>query len=230
MKRYIVIIPARGGSKRFPGKNIFPFLGLPLIAHSIKYAQKNGRVLDVYVSTDSLDIKQVALQYGAKVLDRPSSLGGDFITSAEVLQNAVETLVRSGVDFDAVVLLQPTNPLRPLELLSEAITIMDKGENDSLFSVSKCDLKLGRINNNQFIPWNYQFGQRSQDLEPLYYENGLMYITEKDTLMQGKIFGDSMYSLPVNHIFGKVDVDTREDMDYAEYIGIKYREDIKWID
>ena len=216
--KYIVVIPARGGSKRFPGKNIAPLKGKPLIAYSIEYAKECGLIEHVYVSTDSEEIGAVSEQYGAEVMTRSVELAGDFIPTADVLKDVAQKLLEKGVDFDAFVLLQPTNPLRPKGLLTEAMQIMETGKHDSLCTVTRCDKKLGKIVDNQFVPWNYRFGQRSQDLEPLYYENGLLYIIRKDLLLQGRIFGDTMYPLVVDHPFGEVDIDTKEDMAYAEYM------------
>lgn len=219
---YVTIIPARGGSKRFPGKNIHPFLGKPLIAHSIMCSEDCVKVKKTFVSTDDDEIKNVSLQFGAEIIDRPCELGSDYATSAEVMKNAVEQLVAKGFDFDYVLLLQATNPLRPAHLLEDAISIIERTKVDSLMTVSRSELKLGKIVNNHFLPWNYHFGQRSQDLEPLYYENGMLYITSKELLLQGKIVSEDMYPMVVDHIFGEVDIDTRADMEYAEYVAKSY--------
>lgn len=222
--KYITLIPARGGSKRFPGKNIYPFMGMPLIAHSIDSSKACSLISQTYVSTDDEQIKQVSLQYGAEVIDRPVELGSDFATSADVMKNAVEQLIAQRVDFDYVLLLQATNPLRPKNLLKDAITIIEDTKADSLMTVNRSELKLGKIINNHFQPWNYHYGQRSQDLDPLYYENGLLYISSKELLLEGKITSENMYPMVVNHIFGEVDIDTREDMEYAEFIAKCYAE------
>jgi len=216
--KYITVIPARGGSKRFPHKNIFPLSGFPLIGYSIKYSLSNPNISETYVSTDSQEIMEVSMAHGAKVLKRPDELSGDFVTTAAVLKYVGETLAANGEDFDFMVLLQATNPLRPKGLLSEAIHIMEKGGYDSLMTMSKSLKKLGKIIDNQFIPWNYRFGMRSQDMDPLYYENGLLYITSREQISKGHIIGDKMYPMVVDHIFGEVDIDTREDMSYAEYV------------
>ena len=221
---FITIIPARGGSKRFPGKNIHELCGKPLIAYSIEYAKACELVGDIYVSTDSKEIAEVSLKYGANVMERSEELAGDFVPTVDVLKDAVVRLEKQGGNFDAVVLLQPTNPLRPKELINEAIRKMEEGKNDCLCTVSRSDRKLGKIIDAKFVPWNYTFGQRSQELEPLYYENGLLYIIRKDLLLQGRILGDSMYPMVVDHVFGTVDIDTRDDLDYAEFIMQHYNE------
>lgn len=221
--KYITVIPARGGSKRFPGKNIHLLAGHPLIAHSIEYSLSNDHISATYVSTDSPEIKTVSLNYGAVVLERPEELSGDHVTTVAVLTHVAKTLLSQRVDFDYMVLLQATNPLRPYNLLDEAIDIIEKGEYDSLMTVNRDPRKLGKIIDGKFTPWNYQFGMRSQDMDPLYYENGLLYITSKEQILNGKIMGDNMYPMIMDHIFGEVDIDTREDMAYAEYVLKHYK-------
>lgn len=220
--KYITIIPARGGSKRFPNKNIYPLSGHPLIAHSIEYSLSNEQISATYVSTDSPDIKIVSENYGATVLVRPDELAGDYITTAAVLKHVAETLISQCEDFDFMVLLQVTSPLRPMNMLKNAITHLETGDYDSLMTVSRDSRKLGKIIDNKFVPWNYKFGMRSQDMDPLYYENGLLYITSKEQILNGKILGDKMYPMIMDHIFSEVDIDTKEDMAYAEYILTKY--------
>ena len=211
----IAIIPARGGSKRFPGKNVTLFDGHPLLAHSIQYAKMNKEIIDeIVVSTDDNAIKKVALKYGAKVIDRPALLSGDHEPTITALMHAIETYD----SFDNVILLQPTNPLRPEKMLKEAYDEFVKGNYSSLMSVSRNKQKLGKIDNGKFIPYNYEIGQRSQDLEPLYYENGLLYITRTNLIADRKIIGEEHYSFVLDHAFADVDIDTPKDLLYAEYI------------
>jgi len=212
----IVIIPARGGSKRLPNKNILSLGGLPMIAHSILYAQKNSAIIDeIYVSTDDATIKRIALDYGAKVIDRPEYLSGDLEPTVSVLKHVLESIEG---EVENVVLLQATNPLRPLNLLNEAFDVYQKGKYDSLFTVSRNHQKLGVIQDYQFIPYNYTIGQRSQDLEPLYFENGLLYITKASLILQDIIISESAFPFEVNSIFANVDIDTQDDLEYAEYL------------
>jgi len=220
--KYITIIPARGGSKRFPNKNIYPLSGYPLIVHSIKYSLSNDHISATYVSTDSPDIKIVSENYGATVLVRPDELAGDYVTTAAVLKHVAEILISRCEEFDFIVLLQATNPLRPMNMLKDAIKILESGDFDSLMTVNRDPRKLGKIIKNKFVPWNYKFGMRSQDMDPLYYENGLLYITSKEQILNGKIMGDKMYPMIMDHIFGEVDIDTKDDMAYAEYIFSRY--------
>ncbi|KAF2081184.1 acylneuraminate cytidylyltransferase family protein [Flavobacterium sharifuzzamanii] len=217
MNKTIAIIPARGGSKRIPQKNIKLLGDLPLIVHSIIYAKENKAIIDeVYVSTDDPEIKKVALQFGVKVIDRPESISGDLEPTASALKHVLENI--DSKEIENVVLLQPTNPLRPDNLLREAFEKFQMENRDSLFTVSRNHQKFGKISDNKFIPFNYTFGQRSQDLEPLYFENGLLYITKKALILNDIIISENALPFEVNHIFAQVDIDTQDDLDYAKYL------------
>lgn len=216
IKKNIAIIPARGGSKRIPEKNIQLFGGLPLLVHSIQYALANNDIIDdVYVSTDDKKIKKIAIENGAKVIDRPIQFSGDLEPTVSALKHVLESIES---DVENVVLVQPTNPLRPQNLLKEAFDVYEKGNYDSLFTVTRNHHKLGKIIENNFQPFNYTIGQRSQDLELLFFENGLLYITKASLILDDTIISENAFPLEVNHIFANVDIDTTEDLEYAEYL------------
>ena len=216
MSKTIAIIPARGGSKRLPNKNTLLLGGIPLLAHSILYAQANSAIIDeVFVTTNDKEIKKVALQLGAKVIDRPDAISGDLEPTITALQH-----VMSSLDFEVknCVVLQPTNPLRPKNLLHDCFQKYQELKIESLFTVTRNHQKFGTISNNKFSPFNYKIGQRSQDLEPLFFENGLLYITNSKSIKKGEIITENAFPFVTNHIFAQVDIDTQEDFDYAEYL------------
>jgi N-acylneuraminate cytidylyltransferase len=213
----IAIIPARGGSKRLPNKNSLLLNGIPLIGHSIMYALNNKTIIDaVFVSTDDEKIKKIAIKYGAKVIDRPTGLSGDLEPTVSALKHCLESINDESIE--NVILLQPTNPLRPENLLREAYQVYIENCYDSLFTVTRNNQKFGKIVNNKFVPFNYEIGQRSQDLEPLFFENGLLYITNSKSIKKGEIITENVFPFVTNHIFAQVDIDTQEDFDYAEYL------------
>lgn len=213
--RTIAIIPARGGSKRLPGKNTMLLGGIPLLVHSILYAQQQDAITAVYVSTDDARIKEVALHYGAQVIDRPSELSGDLEPTVSALKHVLASLTEK---VDTVVLLQPTSPLRPENLFQEAWQVFIKNQVTSLFTVSQSHQKLGKIKEAVFIPFNYEPGQRSQDLEPLYYENGLLYIASAQAILNNEIITKDAFPFVVDHPFARVDIDTQDDFDYAVFL------------
>ena len=213
----IAIIPARGGSKRLPNKNILLLDGIPLIAHSIMYAQKNSPIIDaIFVSSDDKKIKELALQFGAKFIDRPVELAGDSQPTVSALKHCLEII--NDDEIENVILLQPTNPLRPESLVQQAFETYQKNNCDSLFTVTENHYKFGKIINDKFEPFNYEIGQRSQDLEPLYFENGLLYISKAKAILNDEIITKNAFPYVVNNSFANVDIDTQEDFDYAEYL------------
>ncbi|MFN5323909.1 MAG: cytidylyltransferase domain-containing protein [Bacteroidota bacterium] len=216
MSSIAVLIPARGGSKRLPGKNLLPLAGMPLIAHSIKYALSfDGLFNGVFVSTDDAQIAAVASQAGAQVIMRPAAFATDEATSASVALHALDHMPENT---RSVVLLQPTNPLRPDGMMQQLLDTFEKGAFDSMFTVSPLHKKAGRIQDSKFVPLNYDFGQRSQDNQPLYFENGLAYITSVEVIRQNKIISDDHGTLVVDHVYGEVDIDTKEDFEFAEWV------------
>ena len=222
MTKTIAIIPARGGSKRLPGKNIKALGELPLIAHSIRYAQQHNDIIDrIYVSTDSPDIREISEQYGAIVIDRPAAISGDHEPTITALQHALSTLPET---VEHIILLQATNPLRPEKLLPEAYKKYIDGSYDSLMSITRNQEKFGKLVNGKFTPYNYALGQRSQDLEPLYVENGLLYISHVNLIKKGILIGDNHTTIAVDHAFAKADIDTIQDFEYAEYLLKHYTE------
>ncbi|MCC4214508.1 cytidylyltransferase domain-containing protein [Leeuwenhoekiella parthenopeia] len=212
MKNYLVLIPARAGSQRLPGKNMRQLGDKPLLGHSIAYALKNG-LSDIVVTSNDAAVLDFATQNGVQVIERPDSLAGNEEPVVTALQHAVDQLQKK---YEAVILLQPTNPLRPEGLLKEAIAVFEREDCDSLMTVSRNEHKLGTISNHQFIPYNYEMGQRSQDLEPLFFENGLLYIFKTALLDQGKLLGEKNYPLIVDHPFAEIDIDTEADFKKAE--------------
>ncbi|MEP3969962.1 MAG: acylneuraminate cytidylyltransferase family protein, partial [Nonlabens sp.] len=170
----LVIIPARGGSKRLPGKNLKVLGEIPLIQHSINYALAAGLLIDtIVVSTDSDAIAAVAKNCGVKVVKRPAQLSGDHEPVISAMQHVIDSLSDS---YENVILLQPTNPLRPENLLKESLESFESSKVDSLMTVDFLKEKFGKIMGDKFVPENYIMGQRSQDLPQLYRENGLLYI------------------------------------------------------
>ena len=218
--RILVIIPARAGSKRIKGKNTKPFNGIPLIEYSIKYAQRyiGG---DIIISTDDKQIGSIAEQYNVPILWRNESLTQDQTPTTDVIKDVIERVEKS---YDFVVLLQPTNPLRPKKMFKEALKLLEEKKSDSLLTVSLSDHKLGKIKHSNFEPYNYEFGQRSQDLEPLYFENGLLYLCSFELAKSGKLISENPTAMIVEHPFASVDIDTELDWKWAELISKEYND------
>jgi len=213
----LAIIPARGGSKRLLGKNLMELGGKSLVEHSIAFAKANSEhIRNIALSTDDPIIAEHARKEGVEVIMRPREISGDHSPTIDALRHILEQLAYATVD--TVVVLQPTNPLRPAGLLDEAMNIFNEKKVNSLFTCSPMSHKLGSIKNDKFISRNYSYGQRSQDLEPLYFENGLLYIASADTIRSGKLIDEDHHAMVVDHEYAHIDIDHQEDLDYARYI------------
>lgn len=213
----LTIIPARGGSKRLPGKNLAQLGHCSLLEHSIAFAQANLSYMDdIVVTTDDDAIAQVARNHGVNVVMRPPSIASDTSTTVEALKHVLEQPIYQAVE--TVILLQPTNPLRPENLLIDAMEIWNASALDTLFTCSPMDHKFGSINNHTFIPENYSYGQRSQDLKPLFYENGLLYISTASSIRNSIMIDKNHYAMIIDHEYARIDIDEECDLEYARYI------------
>lgn len=215
--KYQIIIPARANSKRLPGKNMKLLSGKPLIQYSIESALEILEAINIWVNSDDLSVIKFAKSFGIQTLIRPDKLSSDFTTTAEVLEHHASHLIKK-VNCDAIILLQPTNPFRSINFVKEAIRIFQDSGRESLATFSSSNRKLGNIVNNVFEPINYSFGQRSQDLDSSYYENGLLYIAKTKAILRGEILTEDVYPLICDDLESSVDIDTIEDFLYAEAI------------
>lgn len=180
----ISIIPARGGSKGLPKKNIVDFCGRPLIAWSILQSKESGSIDEVYVSSDDDEIIEISRKFGAKTIKRPKELATDFSTSEEALLHAV-SIIESRVDINLIVFLQATSPLREDKDIDEAVTEFKAQKLDSLFSAARLeDFFIWSKKQDGFESLNYDFKNRirKQDVDLQYVENGSIYILKPSVL------------------------------------------------
>jgi CMP-N-acetylneuraminic acid synthetase len=213
---YKIIIPARANSKRLPGKNMKLLLGKPLIEYSIDFAINNFPKDSVWVNSDCKDIIEFSKLKGTKTLLRPSKLASDSSAIVDALMFHVNYFKEHNIACDAIILFQPTNPFRESDLLKKVIEKFENSKRNSLATFSISKKKLGKIEDGVFKPVNYVPGQRSQDLENNYFENGLVYITKCDSILSGKVITDDVYPFICNNIESTIDIDYLEDFLLAE--------------
>jgi CMP-N-acetylneuraminic acid synthetase len=204
----IAVIPARGGSKGLPGKNIKLLNKKPLIAWSIESALQSQKIDRVIVSTDSYQIKNVALAFGAEVIDRPEHLSTDEATTIAVLEHIIQEIPKA----DSLVILQPTSPLRDNNLIDNCITLYESGNYTNLATGYWCKFKEFGSHNNL----------RRQDYKGFFYDDGNVYILSKEIINKGLWCGDN----PVRYITDKhmnFEIDDEVDFIVLEALMKKYK-------
>jgi CMP-N,N'-diacetyllegionaminic acid synthase len=184
--KYAVIIPARGGSKGIPGKNIKMINGKPLIAWTIEHALSCEFVSNVFVSTDSEEIKEISIRYGADVpFLRPVEISGDEATTESAMLHFLFWAENNNLNIDNIILMQPTSPFRYENRLNKAIEQFEREGADSLLSVCKSHRFIWKMDFSGKSTANYDVNTRPrrQDIksqDEIYLENGSFYITKKD--------------------------------------------------
>ena len=233
MTRILAIIPARGGSKGVVRKNIRELGGKPLIAHTIETAKGCALLTDVIVSTDDWDIAAVSEEHGADIpFLRPASLATDTAKSVDVCLHALDYLGDTGKDYDYLVLLQPTSPLRSLRSLNESIELLLRfTQAPSLITVTPvgnmhpnymyCRSEAG---GDRFEPLmaEQESGLRRQEFRDYYYRNGAIYITKVEFVRSiGKLYDATSlaYVMPEEE---SINIDSEFDLFLAEQI-LQYR-------
>lgn len=223
-KRFLAIIPARGGSKGIPHKNIMNLCGKPLISYSIEEAKQSKYIDYVLVSTDDKEIKDVSIAYGANVpFLRPEKFSDDKAKSIDVVIHGIEFLKNEGNVFDYVVLLQPTSPLRTYEDIDSAIELILEKNEGSLVSICEVDENpiLMRTIENDTLKSILEFSGdnlRRQDLPKYYIFNGALYINTVEMILGTNAFIDEK-SIPfIMERSKSIDIDNILDAKLAEYI------------
>ena len=184
--KIISIIPARGGSKSIPKKNLIDFMGKPLIAQTIKQSLRTSMINRTIVSTESQEIAGVAKKYGAEIFKRPDSISGDEASTESAMLHVLNTLKeKENYIPEIVVLLQATSPLRKKNDIKNAINYFINNEGDSLISGTQFeDFLFWEKNNKDWLAVNYnpQNRMRRQDRKPQFVENGSIYMFKPDIL------------------------------------------------
>ena len=184
----LTVIPARGGSKRIPRKNLSDFRGRPLVVHSIEDALGAESVTRVVVSTDDDEIASVAQRAGAEVIVRPEELSGDTASSESALLHVLDELrEREGYQPELVVFLQCTSPCRDPEDIDAAIELLMAEGADSLLSVCRFKRYVWRVESGTAVPVNYDYRHRwrEQEFPEQYMENGSIYVFRPTVLREG---------------------------------------------
>lgn len=222
--KYLVVIPARGGSKGIPHKNIKPLCGKPLIYYSIDVARQFTSDENICVTTDDAEIISVVEQHGLKVpFVRPAELATDTCGSNEVIQHAYQFFADKGILYDAIVLLQPTSPFRKVEFLKEAVTLYDDSI-DMVTSVrpAACNPYYDGFEDNSegllVVSKGDGLIERRQDAPNVWQQNGSIYVINPKSLMKkGLSRFTRIRKYPMSEYYS-VDIDNPFDWKVAELI------------
>ena len=224
--KIISIIPARGGSKSLPRKNLVEFLGEPLINKTIEQSINSEYIDKTIVSTDNQEIKEQSLKYNLEVIDRPKDISGDEATTESAMMHVLETL-KNDEDYipDIVILLQVTSPLRKNDDIDNSIKKFIEEKSDSLISGSHIEVFLfWEKNNNDWEAVNYspENRMRRQDRNPQFVENGSIYIFKPEILykLNNRIGGKmTLYEM---EFWQTWEIDTKEEIDLLEFYYKKF--------
>lgn len=222
--RVLSVIPARGGSKRVPEKNIRELGGKPLIAHSIEQADEAAEIDRSIVSTEDQTIREVAQSHGADVpFDRPDHLASDTATNNEVVAHALDWFSNQDESFDVVCLVLPTNPFRTSEDIDNAISKVTTTNATSAIGVCSFDMPpfyAFEINDGDLEPY---FGEeyftsktRTQEVPDLHHPNGSLYVADVDSFVEKQSFytgKTAAYQMPRER---SIDIDTPFDLKLAQ--------------
>jgi len=220
----VAIIPARGGSKRIPRKNVKDFYGKPMIAWSIEAAKASGCFDKIIVSTDDPEIADIARQFGAEIpFMRPAALSDDYTGTIPVIRHAVEWLNQNDAPVDYACCIYATAPFILPEDLKQGLQLIKNSGSSYAFSVTSYAFPIQRAvritKNGRVAMFNPEhFQTRSQDLEETWHDAGQFYWGTADAWCEERaIFGED--SLPVRLPRHRVqDIDTAEDWNRAEWL------------
>ncbi len=217
----LAIIPARGGSKGIPGKNLYPVAGKPLIAHTIKHALEARSVDRVVVSTDDSEIGEVAEQYGAEVVWRPAEISGDLASSESALLHVHDRFMqRENVEPEVLVFLQATSPIRSSVDIDEAVKQFLDEELDSLFSASPAHGFVWELRGESLQPLTYDYRRRPmrQEIGERLMENGSFYVLRPKILVDGGNRLGGRIGIFRMGFIESLQVDGPEDIELIEWI------------
>ena len=224
-KKILALIPARGGSKRLPGKNIRHLNGIPLIELTIQASLRSRYVDNTIVSTDSAEIASVAKSCGAEVpFSRPESLSTDIATSVDAAIHALDILQSKGMCFNYLLLLQPTSPLRTEEHIDRAIELLVQKNAEAVVGVTELENTAawsGSLGDDLQVPWlaNRERENKASDVTSKVKINGAIYLIDSKRFTRERTF------FPKEKIYGMMmekdaswDIDTKMDFDIAEFL------------
>ena len=224
----IAIIPARGGSKGLPGKNIKDLLNKPLIAYTIEAAQKSKYISKIIVSTDCEKIAETAIKYGAECpYLRPKNLASDSALAIETYKFVIDKVNKEGKEqVKDFIVLQPTSPLRDTNDIDNAISMFHDKKADSVISYTPEQHPISwhkyLDEKNRFVSLFEEDVKNRQEYQISYYPNGAIYVFKYSIILDNTYYTKNSFAYIMEQN-KSVDIDTIDDFEYAEFLLKKMR-------
>lgn len=218
----LCVIPARGGSKRIPRKNIRPFCGKPMLMYAVEKAQESGLFDAIWLSSDDEEILGLGKQHGVTLLERPAALADDHTPTVPVIAHAIEAFNLQGAEAEYVCCIYPAVPFLQIGDLHAGLELLERHRADYVFPVTPFPAAIQRAlrldEDGRVSPFHPQYVQaRTQDLEAAYHDAGQFYWGRAEAWLEGKQIHAYGYGLVIPN-WRVVDIDTPEDWQRAELI------------
>jgi CMP-N-acetylneuraminic acid synthetase len=225
--KVIGIVPARGGSKRIPKKNLYPLGGIPLMCHCLKAAKMSGVLDRLIVSTDDKDIAVIARSEGVEVLERPGELAQDDTPTLPVIKHAIAELDKTGFHAELILTIQPPYPFLTSDNIVRTVkAFIDQPDVDSVTTVSRASFRCHpfnarKINEDGTISFMFPEEKKkcpnSQSAPPVYFF-GNLYATKRAAIFENNsLYGDRSFPVEIEALEG-FDIDDMFDMELAEWL------------
>jgi len=229
MMRSVALIPARGGSKRLPRKNILPFMGKPMIAHSIAAARDTGLFTRIVVSTEDSEIATIAKEYGAEIALRSPELATDKATVRAVAQNFLQSELQAGIPYELLCVLYATAPFRTADDIKAVHALIERDVCHHALAVCAYEqaphqaLKLTSDKGDLSPMWPELVAERADSLPTLLVDNGSTYCVMTEDFMKDQNFYAPAMRGHIMPRWKSVDMDTPEDFELAQFFAEKHK-------
>lgn len=218
------MVPARGGSKGVPRKNVRPLAGEPLIGHTLRTARQVAEIDLLVVSTDDAEIASVSRNYGVRVVERPASLASDTSPTEAALLQVLDVLEGEGQRFDIILVLEPTSPFRSAATIVRAISMCVDGKAPSVLAIRETRENIGFISDSCFRPVVPGAPRRRQERQPMYVESSTIYACRVDYLRRAGTLVAADWGALVVPEAEAADINTEDDFQMIEYLMLKRRQ------
>ena len=217
-QRILAVVPARGGSKGIPGKNIRLLAGEPLIGYTLRTAKIVNEIDLLVVSTDDDEIEEISTSYGIGVIRRPKELASDEATTESALLHVLDTLDEQGKSFDIILVLEPTSPLRSSNTIQKTIKKSVEGSFESILAVKETVENIGFVEDGYFHPVVPDAPRRRQLRKPFFIESSTIYAARTSYLRRtATLVCDNWVAIVVSNE-ESYDINTEEDFSFIEYL------------